>query len=260
MKSNLENITFCIPVRVDSMYRLENLYCITSYLSDSFNTQFYIIEADSSQNIKELPSIRNLRYSFIVDNDPVFHRTKYINMMLLLARTDYAAIWDTDVFTSATQIEKAYEVISNMGNSLVYPYDGRMYELSETISGLIKNNLDSNFQFLDKLSISLLNGYHSVGGAYIVDIKKYLEYGGENENFYGWGPEDVERKIRIEIMEGHIFRANGPLYHLYHPRWGNSKPANLEVGIKNIKELCKICSMQKKELFDYIQSWSWHIK
>lgn len=259
MKSNLKNITFCIPVRVDSIYRLENLYYILSYLSSRFYTNIVIIEADKYRNIKDIPSIKNLKYYFIEDNDPIFHRTKYINTMLFSSQTDFAAIWDTDIFTYAKQIEESYRIVEHMGYSLVYPYDGRMYSLSETISGMLKNNKEFNPQLLENLSISLLNGYHSVGGAYLVNIRRYLECGGENENFYGWGPEDVERKIRLEIMGEVVFRNNGPLFHLFHPRGINSKPANKEIAIKNITELTKICSLRKNELLNYIQSWKWYV-
>lgn len=37
----------------------------------------------------------------------------------------------------------------------------------------------------------------SVGGAFLVNRKVYLKAGGENEHFYGWGPEDTERVYGI---------------------------------------------------------------
>jgi hypothetical protein len=63
-------------------------------------------------------------------------------------------------------------------------------------------------------------GRSSVGGAFIVNKQRYLKGGGENENFYGWGPEDAERLKRMEILEEPTQRIEGPLFHLHHPRGG----------------------------------------
>ena len=44
----------------------------------------------------------------------------------------------------------------------------------------------------------------------------YVQAGGENEHFYGWGPEDLERVKRMEILGYSVTRIKGDLYHLYH--------------------------------------------
>jgi predicted glycosyltransferase involved in capsule biosynthesis len=56
-------------------------------------------------------------------------------------------------------------------------------------------------------------GYCSKGGAFLADRNKYLEAGGENENFLGWGPEDFERVKRMEILHQTVHFAKGPLFH-----------------------------------------------
>jgi hypothetical protein len=40
----------------------------------------------------------------------------------------------------------------------------------------------------------------------------------ENEHFYGWGQEDAERYYRLLNLDYKVFRSNGSLYHLTHPR------------------------------------------
>ena len=40
----------------------------------------------------------------------------------------------------------------------------------------------------------------SVGGAFLVNRVSYMEAGMENERFYGWGPEDVERVVRWDTL------------------------------------------------------------
>ena len=46
----------------------------------------------------------------------------------------------------------------------------------------------------------LAHGPNSVGGAFLVNKNVYIKYGGENQHFYGWGPEDAERCKRMEIL------------------------------------------------------------
>ena len=61
------------------------------------------------------------------------------------------------------------------------------------------------------------------GGAILVNVQKYIEAGMENERFYGWGPEDFERYDRWEGLNYKIYRSEGCIYHLSHPRDMNGK-------------------------------------
>ena len=101
-------------------------------------------------------------------------------------------------------------------------------------------------------------GNLSTGGGFIVDTKKYLQAGGENEFFLGWGPEDYERVNRMEILYSQpIYRAKGGMYHLWHPRSLNSWYANEQYEINGKKELLKVCGMNGDELRSYIDTWPW---
>jgi predicted glycosyltransferase involved in capsule biosynthesis len=93
--------------------------------------------------------------------------------------------------------------------------------------------------------MKLMHGYHSVGGAFIVNKEKYIKAGGENENFYGWGPEDTERIKRMEIMNLPVCYSPGIMFHLWHPVGKNSWFANAELERKNRRELQKTCKIFK---------------
>ena len=77
----------------------------------------------------------------------------------------------------------------------------------------------------------------------------------ENENFYGWGPEDIERVKRWEILGYRIKRIEGSLFHLHHPRLKNSWYASNILELKNKQELINICRMNNAGLANYISSW-----
>ena len=137
------------------------------------------------------------------------------------------------------------------------PYDGHFYTLSPKDSDLFVQ--DRSFERLDELvkTSHLAHGPHSVGGAFLVNRKLYLQYGGENENFYGWGPEDAERVKRMEILGLSVYRTKGPLFHLYHPRKENSWYGSADIELRNRREFLTVCSMTHDELQRYVRSWHW---
>ena len=80
MKYDLKDTTFVIPVRIDSMIRLENLLLTLENLESAFDTNIVVVEASYYNNgiLKRLVS-SSTSYHFIEDKDPVFHRTKHLN-------------------------------------------------------------------------------------------------------------------------------------------------------------------------------------
>jgi len=91
-----------------------------------------------------------------------------------------------------------------------------------------------------------------------VNKERYLTAGGENENFYGWGPEDTERRERISNLRLKISRVAGCSYHLHHPRGVNSYFSSRERAIESLREYFKICRMDQHELEEYISTWQWN--
>ena len=257
-KIDLKEVTFCIPVRIESSYRIQNLKTLLNYLDSFLDTNYIVMEADRTSRFTDARKIRNLKHVFIQDEDVIFHRTKYINRMLHLTETPYAAIWDTDAIAPIEQIEKALTTLRNTETTLVYPFSGAFIALNEIVSMHFCKTLDINCLNSDVLPKAFLYGFYSVGGAYMVNVQNYLKAGGENEHFYGWGPEDAERNARIRILEMGVDKIEGPLYHLFHTRGINSRDSNQENAMNNKREFCKICGMTTAELQDYIKTWSWN--
>ena len=83
----------------------------------------------------------------------------------------------------------------------------------------------------------------------------YLKAGGENEYFYGWGMEDLERVKRMEILGLPVSRVDGALFHLFHYRYENSWYYNETLEKESRAEYLKVCSMHKYQLEQYIQTW-----
>ncbi len=250
-------LTFVIPVRIDSIERKENLDTVLSYLSTNTDASIIVLEADSEQRYNWADCSEKVKYIFIESKDPIFHKTRYVNRLLRMAETDIVSMWDTDIIIHTSQIINAVEMIKG-GVTLCYPFDGCFYFLNPEQSRSARADIISVLDDQGQVEIFTRLGRTSSGGTFVANKKKYLELGGDNENFYGWGLEDTERLKRFEILEEAISWINGPLYHLYHPRGINSCFDNGMREIHGLKEFVRVCKMDKEQLTDYVNTFPWN--
>src|ERR1035437_2382461 len=103
IRIDLSDVTFLIPVRVESEERKTNLETLLKIIMRDYITQVIILEADTKQVVTLPKGAKNIKIEFVYDGDPVFHRTKYINQLLQMTQTFYAAVWDTDAIALPKQ-------------------------------------------------------------------------------------------------------------------------------------------------------------
>lgn len=259
IKKHLPNVSFVIPVSIDSYERGRNLDFLLDYLTYNFDSAIYILEAGKQQQYVLKNMSPQITYSFVKDERIVFQHTLYLNLLYQLVETPILVGCDTDALVPIKQILDVIKQIEEKKAVMGLPYNGymmkteprhvKMYELTRDL-----DVLEQNIHFMYPMYGSL-----SVGGMFIVNTTEYLRCGGENEHFLGWGPEDFERVKRMEILypEYPIYRASGYLYHLWHPRLINSWYANEEYELIGKKEYIKICEMTTDELRSYINTWPW---
>lgn len=250
--NNLSNIlSFVIPVRIDSQERLRNITAVTSWLEQT-QCAIYILEADATQQIpQELCNRVSINYTFVKDENPCFHRTKYINELLNKSKTVLSAIWDVDIVLPIENITSAVFQNIEYGETITYPYARKCIWLSASESDDFCNSKE--LSTIENTKSSPIIGRPFCGGAFIVNTEQYLSIGGENEKFTGWGPEDAERMRRCRIL-GH--KANwidiGLAYHLAHPIKDNSRYFNQEMADTMRREFVMECCMTEKELYEHI--------
>ena len=253
MKFNLKDTTFLIPVRIDSIIRLENLLLTVDNIESNFDTNIVIIEAAYYNNgiINKLLS-NNITYHFIEDKDPIFHRTKHLNTISKDVNTSITGIWDADVILESTQVIDSVQNLRSGKYDFAYPYDGKFLDTSNILRNhyLLYKDIDflkKNTLKMDLLYSSIKEG-NSVGGAFFISSKKYKDAGLENENFYGWGMEDGERYRRWLILNYSVYRSSGVLFHLSHPRDINSSMRSEYHYFKTWDDVQSILNSTKEEL------------
>lgn len=237
-----ENVNIVIPLRVDSEERMDNLAFIISSLLSQTSVSINVLEADTIQHFHPVCERHRFRYQFVYDEDPVFYRTRYLNQLLADAEYPIVGIWDADVIIPPVQLLAGINSIRN-GSAMCFPYGGEFIFLDQKQSITIRNHRST----LEEFEIIQAKMKQSVGGAFLVNKNIYMEAGGENERFYGWGPEDVERVKRLEILELPISRISGPLFHLYHPITSPCYDGG-EREKQNLRALLDTCKMNKMGL------------
>lgn len=251
---DLKDVTFTIPIRIDTLERSRNLRTSVAYLNKHFDTNILVCEESS---ISQVPSILNglkYNYSHIQTNDPLMRRTKILNIMAKAANTPIVVNYDADVFFKISQYIAAAEKIRSGAVDMVYPYNGRFIDLVEPFISRIVNNLDVE-------GIHEHNGQcihpSSLGGAVMWNKSKFIEIGMENENCISWGFEDNERLARAMKTGCRVSRTEGCLFHLHHPASANSANPDNPAYKNNQIEFNKVNNMNSQQLRDYIKTWSW---
>lgn len=223
MKSNLSDVTFIVPVRIDTIYRLENLLTITNMIVDKFDTNIYVREAaNNNSNILQRLLHKSIQYEFVEDKDPVFFRTQHINQMVSQVKTPYIAIWDADIVIDKHAVEACMEKLRSNECAIAFPYNGICYDVPAIIKTLFFKRRDVRLLLRHKEKMSFLYDRNLVGGALFVNRTSYIDAGMENENIYGWGNDDWDRYVRLTGLGYSVYRYAKPLFHLSHPRGSNS--------------------------------------
>ncbi len=257
----LEDVTFVIPVRIDTLERLENLQATTNYILSHCDTNILIVESDKRDSgfLRKLlhPSIQLF---FEKDEMEIFHRTRYINAMVQITDTPYLAVWDADVIVQPIQLDIAAKSLRNAETDIIIPYTGRFFDTGISLRNEYLTAKDISVLEKNNRKMKLPFGVSACGGGFLVNKQIYRAAGMENANFFGWGIEDGERVKRMEILGYKVGRVNyGPMYHLTHPRGINSVFRTEEAQKAAIKEFLRICNMSKEELQEEIATW-YHVK
>ena len=244
-------VVIFILVRIDSPERARNLDLTLSHLYGT-GIRIEVWEIDAEQKYQLKLSSERIFYHFVFDCDPVFHRTLYWDSLFKKSKYPVVGIWDADIIVEYWQIEEAVRRVVEGDSVLCLPYNGVVKALSSKASQEYARCGRTVLWTRHPKEAIRLMGRPSTGGAVLMNRIIYLSCGGENKNFYGWGPEDAERVHRVEILGYSVsWVSGGPLFHLYHPRSYNSWYISEEQGVKNRNEFVRVCNMSRQELEEY---------
>ena len=249
MRHNLKDFNFLILIRLDSIQRLENILAITHSLCMHFDTNITVLEVAYHYNgiLKSLLN-KKINYQFIEDKDPVFYKTRYINLLLKDVQTPFLSIWDADIVVDKQNIIAVTSKLQNGLADVALPYNGTCFEVPEIIRNLYLKNKNIKYLQRNKSKMNFLHNKTLVGGAVFIRKDKFIMSGMDNEIHYGWGNDDFDRFERFKILGFEIFRTDNPLFHLFHPREANSYYVGLFHTEISTGELATTMNSSKNEV------------
>ena len=218
-----KDLTFVIPIHIDSIVRLENLVMVVDCLKQ-LNANIVIHECGKYGNRiirNHFTRKKNTTYLFSTSDDVVFYRTAIINKTMKYVTTPFVSVWDADVIVDCKQIQESMDCLRLEQCDISFPYDGDFLNVDYVFRECYFKNRDIRLLCKHFKYFNRLYGDNFVGGGFLINRIKYIKSGSENEKFYGWGPEDLDRVLRWHNMGFHVHRSKGPMFHLCHPRDSN---------------------------------------
>ena len=105
MRTNLSEATFIIPIRIESSDRMRNVITTTAFLLENFKTNIIIKEVDKKsifekealpilEDILDVDLWENFNFIFEESDEPLFHRQRVLNEMIMECETDIVMLLD----------------------------------------------------------------------------------------------------------------------------------------------------------------------
>lgn len=256
MKIDLKDTTFIIPIYIESSDRKLNTLISLSYLTKHLDTNIIILEHDVTSKVPEILKQLGIedKVDYIFSNNmsgnEIFHRTRFLNEMLVKVKTPVVVNYDVDVLLKPeVYLECRDRIIS--GSDLVYPYFWGVSQWQIYNSG--RDKIEKNLS----LDILLPSDYNLTRSEYghcqFFNAKSYREGGMENEIFMSYGPEDKERGYRFKKLGYKVEWLNNIIHHITHSRGINSSGLNPFMR-KNNELLKSIESLSEDELRSYYKN------
>ena len=120
----IENTTFIVPLRIESTDRLRNVIVSTCYILDNTDAKVIIQEVDTASTfgVTALPQIKEcvgdkverLKHVFEQSNDQIFHRTRILNDMTMMAETPVVVNYDCDILLPLDSYQQEEERILDL--------------------------------------------------------------------------------------------------------------------------------------------------
>jgi hypothetical protein len=231
MDSIMKDLTYIMPTRIESEDRLKNIITSVTYLLKNFPEATVIVKEVSDQatfkfraipEIKKYVSVDNLQYIFEENMEDLFHKTRILNDLILMAKTKVVCSHDVDVIYPVSSHQQAYQTILNGEADVIYPYGCGVYQFQvDYPTEVFQSFLESGFD-MKVIDTRCRTESSTIGWTQFYSREKVIAGGMWNENFLSWGAEDCEFYFRFNTLGYKVGRINDWIWHFEHSRTHNS--------------------------------------
>lgn len=229
---DLRDTTLIIPIKIEHEDRYRNAKATLGFINKHFQTNVFIYEASSTGESKLdfLDQLENLKIrTWLVTETSAFHRTRYLNEMLDEVETPVVANYDIDVIFDPPNLEECQRLILEEGVDVLYPYENGNGQYQVLPNFDYENFIEGGFSlmYLRPPRPELYLWTAECGHCIMFKTSTYRKWGGENEGFVAYGPEDKERMYRFQQLGCNVqWRTGQRVYHFEHHRGSDSWTTN----------------------------------
>lgn len=183
---------------------------------------------------------------------PPFNRAFLCNEGVKQASRDNILICDADMIFDLDLIENGLSIINDV--PWIAPFIYKLDVSWNSSNALLQSDPSIALSNLN-LQISRKWGAERCkGGAMLMITKKnYINVGGFDQRFNGWGYEDNAFLMMARNTIGDCVETNNVAYHLYHPLSINQYPNLLQLNFELWKEYCRHYE-QEGDLIEWVQN------
>ena len=253
----MNQVTFLIPLRIDTEDRLWNLDVVLRYLTTRLMAaEVIVIEMDGESRIRQvLERYPAVRHVFIL-NAGRFAKAEASNLGAMLSTRRYVCIYDTDVLLHPDAIMEAIDEMERVGWKIALPFNRVFIDVKGGLKKTIAETFD--IDLLGRMTRLLKLGEHPEmssrflgGGIIMAHRETFLAFGGVNRKMISYGWEDTEVFKRFSQLGFPPLRLTSySLIHLDHARGVDSRPG--DHYDLNRQEYKKICAMSSTDLEAYV--------
>lgn len=244
------DVTFTVPVRIDSGDRLSNLLAVVGHLRRTYPSRIVVGSEEPGPLRVIMP--RGVEVMAIEGGlELPFHHTRVLNDLARCVETSVLVNIETDIIIPEVQLREAAHLTAAGQADLVLPYDEAVEVTRDERNGFAAGAVTAaSADGRERWS------WNVIGGCMVWNTAAFFRFGMENEHFISWGLEDDERLVRVGKLGGTFRRCRGPLFHLQHHR-GPESSENTPYFSSNRRELNRITSLSPELLASEVSRWPW---
>lgn len=255
----MKDLTFIMPIRVDTEDRVDNCLTILHFLQQHFpQSEVLLMEQDAEirtdRIVEAFPSVRR-DFAFNPDR---FSKSVAVNTGIVLATRALICMCDTDILLHPVAIRRAAEMLRKRRKRVVIPHNRMVLDVSGALKAEISRSLDMEKygkvrRFVDAPIRADIVLRDNNGGIFMADKEVLVLEGGLNKKMISYGWEDSEFCRRLDKLGYYTFMLpEFNLVHLDHRR-GPDSQIN-EMFDVNRSEFEKITAMSRRQLQLYVET------
>lgn len=253
MISATSAVAVIIPFGGTNPHRIRNLHAVLGFYENRMPDWSLVVSLQSDpaqQNALALPA--NVK-TLSTTGGQYFSKSRCINTGVMAVNVETLLIADADLLLDPSHLQRAAVAI-NTGLDVVRPFQS----LVDLTRQETENFMDEGALPEPEKASNGTDRYHLgeqlclAGGAFFIRRQFFLELGGFDEEFSGWGGEDDAFSVLAESASSKTVVSRGAAaWHLWHPRSRNMRNAHYAA---NVQRLTTIRALDTAGRLDLAQS------